>query len=150
MPFSEREHLFYRACGRPISAGTTLAAPLGHAAWSDTAVVAFTKKSFRKPDETREYPGARIDSVRINGMEARRLIVEPGWRWSESVGPTLGAHQCPVEHGLWIVTAGRFAVRMGDGATKEFGPGDVGSIPPGHEAWVVGDDRVVGFDVSRS
>jgi mannose-6-phosphate isomerase-like protein (cupin superfamily) len=112
-------------------------------------VVAFTKKSFREPDELREYPGAKVESVRINGMEARRMLIEPGWRWSDSIGPTLGTQQCPVEHGLWIVTSGRFAVQMGDGATTEFGPGDVGSIPPGHDAWVVGDDRVVGIDVSR-
>jgi mannose-6-phosphate isomerase-like protein (cupin superfamily) len=111
-------------------------------------VVAFTKKSFREPDEVKEYPGVKIEAVRIDGMEARRMIVEPGWRWSDSIGPTLGTQQCPVEHGLWMVTSGRFAVQMEDGAIKEFGPGDVGSIPPGHEAWVVGDDRVVGFDVS--
>lgn len=111
-------------------------------------MVAFTKKSFQKPDEKREYPGATVESVRVDGMEARRMTVEPGWRWSDSVGPTLGTQECPVEHGLWVVISGRFAVQMGDGATTEFGPGDVGAIPPGHEAWVVGNDRVVGFDIS--
>jgi hypothetical protein len=37
-------------------------------------------------------------------------------------------------------------VQMDDGTTEEYGPGDVGVIPPGHDAWVVGDDPVVGID----
>jgi hypothetical protein len=43
--------------------------------------------------------------------------------------------------------SGRLAVRMADGTTKEFGPRDLGSIPSGHEAWVIGDEPVVAFDV---
>jgi len=29
---------------------------------------------------------------------------------------------------------------------EEFGPGDIGYIPPGHNAWVVGDEPFVGVD----
>jgi hypothetical protein len=35
---------------------------------------------------------------------------------------------------------------MDDGAEEEFGPGDAAVIPPGHNAWVVGDESVVGID----
>jgi hypothetical protein len=38
------------------------------------------------------------------------------------------------------------AVRMDDGSQAEFGPGDVGVIPPGHDAWVVGNEPFVGID----
>ena len=31
-------------------------------------------------------------------------------------------------------------------ATAELGPGDVGSIPPGHDAWVVGDEPFMSID----
>jgi quercetin dioxygenase-like cupin family protein len=37
---------------------------------------------------------------------------------------------------------------MDDGSEQEFGPGDVSLIPPGHEAWVVGNDPVVIVDIS--
>ena len=37
-------------------------------------------------------------------------------------------------------------VRMDDGSEHEFRPGDAGIIPPGHDAWVVGDEPVVFID----
>jgi quercetin dioxygenase-like cupin family protein len=44
--------------------------------------------------------------------------------------------------------SGRLHVVMDDGSEMEFGPGDVGSIPPGHDAWVVGDEPAVIIDIS--
>lgn len=37
---------------------------------------------------------------------------------------------------------------MVDGTEQEFGPGDVGVIPSGHDAWVVGNEPVVVIDIS--
>jgi uncharacterized cupin superfamily protein len=37
---------------------------------------------------------------------------------------------------------------MDDGTEVEYGPGDVGVIPPGHDAWVVGNDPVVVIDIT--
>ncbi len=50
-------------------------------------------------------------------------------------------------YAIWVVTSGRSAVHTEDGSTEEFGPGDIGSTPPGHETWVVGDETVVGIDI---
>lgn len=108
------------------------------------------KKSFDKPARLTKLPKIRVVSGRIGDLDVRRLTVEPGWRWSDSVGPAMSSDTCPLEHFVWIVTAGRFCVRMDDGRTEEFGPGDVGSIDRGHDAWVVGDDVVVGFDVQAA
>jgi len=36
---------------------------------------------------------------------------------------------------------------MEDGKKEEYGPGDVGFIPPGHDAWVIGDEPVVAIDL---
>jgi class 3 adenylate cyclase len=46
-----------------------------------------------------------------------------------------------------MVVQGRFHIEMDDGKTGEFGPGEVMNVPPGHDAWVVGDESVVVVDV---
>jgi hypothetical protein len=42
--------------------------------------------------------------------------------------------------------SGRIKVVMDDGSEDEFGPGATAIIPPGHNAWVVGNEPVVGID----
>jgi hypothetical protein len=108
---------------------------------------ALVRKRFDAPEATIEFAKARVDVVTVSGIQVRRLTCEPGWVWSKSVGLELGRERCPLDHAIWIVTSGHFAVAMDDGATEVFGPGDIGSIPPEHDAWVVGDEPVVGFDV---
>jgi hypothetical protein len=44
--------------------------------------------------------------------------------------------------------AGRLHVIMDDGSEAEFGPGDVSLLPPGHDAWVVGDEPAIVIDIS--
>jgi len=63
-----------------------------------------------------------------------------------SVKPLEGTPSCQVHH-LQVLLAGRFRVQMDDGEVGEFGPGDVFDVPPGHDAWVVGDEAVVTLDV---
>jgi hypothetical protein len=108
------------------------------------------KRSFALPDDVTQYPKVRIETVRVGSFDVKRVTAEPGWRWSESIGPASGKKTCPLEHLVWIVIQGRFAVRMEDGVTEEFGPGDVGRIDHGHDAWVVGDEAVVGIDVQTA
>ena len=43
-------------------------------------------------------------------------------------------------------TPGRMGIRMSDGTEGEIGPGDVASIAPGHDAWVVGDEPCIAVD----
>jgi hypothetical protein len=35
---------------------------------------------------------------------------------------------------------------MDNGSESEIGPGDVATIPPGHDAWIVGDEPCVMID----
>jgi uncharacterized cupin superfamily protein len=39
-------------------------------------------------------------------------------------------------------------VKMDDGSEVEFGPGDAFFMPPGHDAWIVGNERCVLIDVT--
>jgi len=45
------------------------------------------------------------------------------------------------------IISGRMGVRMNDGKEVVFGPGDAGSIPPGHDGWTIGDNPVVWIEI---
>ena len=74
-----------------------------------------------------------------------RLVFEPGWRWSNDVKPLAGTESCEAPHFQYHVS-GRLAIRMDDGTEFVAGPGDITSLPSGHDAWVVGDEPVVVVD----
>lgn len=75
-----------------------------------------------------------------------REVMHPGWRWSDDIKPVVGTDLCRAGHQLYIVS-GRMRVVM-DGAELELGTGDAVVIPPGHDAWVVGDEPCETVDFS--
>jgi quercetin dioxygenase-like cupin family protein len=97
---------------------------------------------FDSPDEVREFENGRFELVKVGGMTIGRATYEPGWRWSEHVGPSAGTDSCQVEH-VGMVVSGRAAVRMDDGTERVMEPGDLFHVPPGHDSWVVGDEPYV-------
>ena len=103
------------------------------------------KKSLTKPDEIRTFPKGKLEISIIEGTSFGKGTFEPGWKWSESIKPIAKTHSCQVAHNNYHIS-GRLHVKMDDGTEKEFGPGDVGVIPPGHDAWVVGNEPCVILD----
>ena len=102
-------------------------------------------KGFDQPDEVREFPNGRAEILEIGGGSVGRFVFQPGWRWSTDVKPLAGTHSCEVQHFQYQVS-GRLGIRMDDGTELISGPGDVLSIPSGHDGWVVGDEPVVVID----
>jgi hypothetical protein len=102
-------------------------------------------KGFARPDETREFPNGRAEIVKIGGGEVGRLVFEPGWRWSTDVKPIAGTGSCEAPHFQYHVS-GQLAIRMDDGTQLVARPGEITSLPSGHDAWVVGDEPVVVVD----
>jgi quercetin dioxygenase-like cupin family protein len=100
---------------------------------------------FDDPDEVREFPHGRAEIVKVGGGEVGRFTFEPGWRWSDHVKPIAGTDSCEAPHFQYHVS-GRVAILMDDGTELIAGPGDVTSLPSGHDAWVVGDEPVVVID----
>ena len=49
---------------------------------------------------------------------------------------------------MLYILSGRLHTVMDDGSAQEFGPGDLGAIPPGHDAWVVGNAPAVLLDIT--
>ena len=102
-------------------------------------------KNFDSPDETRPMKNGRADIINLGEISAMRIPFEPGWRWSDSVKPIIGTDSCQVHH-VGYQISGRLGVRMNDGTQFEFGPGDAYNLPPGHDAWVIGNEPVVSVD----
>jgi hypothetical protein len=102
-------------------------------------------KRFENPDETRVFEKGKFEVVQIAGMTIGRATYEPGWKWSEHVGPAMGAARCQVEH-VGMVISGCATAAMDDGRIIEMRAGDVFYIPPGppgHDSWVVGNEPYV-------
>ncbi len=102
-------------------------------------------KTFRAPDEVREFPKGRLELINIGGAVIGRGIFEPGWRWSTSVQPLANTKSCEAPHFQYHIS-GVLRVRMDDGSEFDCTPGDVSLLPSGHDAWVVGDEPVVVAD----
>lgn len=103
------------------------------------------QKSFETPDETRTFDHGAMQLLRIGGGEVGRLVLQPGWRWSNDVKPIAGTELCEAPHFQYHV-AGTLRIRMADGTEFDAVPGDVTSLPSGHDAWVMGDEDVVVVD----
>ncbi|MGA9752743.1 MAG: cupin domain-containing protein [Acidobacteriota bacterium] len=103
------------------------------------------RKSFSKPDEVREFPGGRVALVKIAGAMVACATFQPGWKWSECVRPIANTHSCQAAHFGYQVS-GTMMTRMDDGTEIECHAGDVYSLPPGHDGWVVGNEPVVFID----
>jgi quercetin dioxygenase-like cupin family protein len=106
----------------------------------------FETKSHDNADEVRAPDKTRLEIVRLPGFTMGRFKLQPGWRWSTCVKPVVGTHSCQLGH-VGYVVSGKITVKMDDGSEKTIGPGMSYTIPPGHDAWVVGDEPYVGIEV---
>lgn len=106
---------------------------------------AWEGKTFEAPDEVRSFDRGRLELVMFGNATVGRFTLQPGWKWSQSVKPTVGTEWCEQAHFGYQIS-GRLRFRMKDGTEFETGPGDVSFTPPGHDAWVVGDEPVVVLD----
>ncbi|HXX47740.1 MAG TPA: adenylate/guanylate cyclase domain-containing protein [Myxococcota bacterium] len=96
------------------------------------------RKGFATPDEIRSFPFWQVNVVTLGEVAVGRFVMQPGWRWSKDVAPIRGTRLCQLRH-LGYVISGHLHVRMEDGTELTIGPDEAYEIPPGHDAWVVGD-----------
>ncbi len=102
-------------------------------------------KDFRNSDETRTFPHGKLELLHIGSGVVGRFTVEPGWKWSEHVRPIAKTEWCQAPHFQYVVS-GRMHIVMADGKEFEAHAGQVLTLPPGHDAWVVGNEPVVAID----
>lgn len=112
-----------------------------------TAAQKLVKKSLNTPDEVRSFESGMggVELVDTGTGAVGRARFEPGWQWSRHVKPIAGTDSCQAAHAAYLVS-GQMTVRMDGGTETTFGPGDVMICPPGHDAWVEGDEACVAID----
>jgi mannose-6-phosphate isomerase-like protein (cupin superfamily) len=103
------------------------------------------RKSFGAPDEVRPFPHGKLELVDLGGKSVGRGTFEPGWRWSQDVKPIAKTEHCEAAHAGYVIS-GRMHIVMKDGSEADFGPGDAMAVPPGHDAWIVGNEPCVVID----
>lgn len=96
-------------------------------------------KSFSRPDEVRRFSKGHAEVVKLGETTIGRSHWDPGWRWSVDLAPTMATQSCQVRH-LGHSVSGVLHVRMDDGEALDIPPDSIFDIPPGHDAWVVGDE----------
>ncbi len=84
----------------------------------------------------------------LDGVTVTQVTFGVGARWSADLKEYAGTAECELPH-VALVTAGTLAVTMSDGAHEEFSAGDVMLLPPGHDAWSVGDVACTFVEFSR-
>ena len=103
------------------------------------------KKSINSPDETLTFDKGKFELTKIGDASIGKMYLEPGWSWEKCVKPIAKTNSCQAPHTQYMVS-GRMKVVMDDGTEDEFGPGDAMVIPPGHNAWVIGNEPVIAVD----
>ncbi|MEW6058419.1 MAG: cupin domain-containing protein [Bdellovibrionota bacterium] len=107
----------------------------------------WSKKTFNQPNERREFKShGHLDLVSFeDGISIGQGTFEPGWKWSNDVKPIAGTESCEASHTGYCVS-GSMVIRMNDGEEIFIKAGDAFQIPPGHDAWVQGDEKCVVLD----
>jgi class 3 adenylate cyclase len=102
-------------------------------------------RKFGDADDAREVPFGRLETYDMGEMRIGRSILQPGWRWSESIKAIARTELCEYHH-IGISVSGSCQIRMREGAELLIEPGQFYEVPPGHDAWVIGDEPWVTID----
>ena len=104
-----------------------------------------SKKNLGSPDTVLDCGHGRMEFAAVEDTSIARVILEPGWRWTEHIKPAMNTESCQAAHHQFVIS-GRMRVVMDDGSQIDLEPGDFAHIPPGHDAWVVGNEPFVAVD----
>ena len=102
-------------------------------------------KTFSDSTDVNAPNHARVEAVVVGGKRVMRLTLQPGWKWSIDIAPTVGTTSCQASH-LGVITQGTIRATHEDGTDTTYSAGDAYAIAPGHDAWVVGDEPAIFFE----
>jgi class 3 adenylate cyclase len=102
-------------------------------------------KLFDSDGDTHRFSHGLAQILKMDDATVARGVYEPGWRWSTDMPEIAGSPTCRLHH-LGYAISGALHVETDDGQALDVQQGSVYEIPPGHDAWVVGDEPFVTID----
>ena len=103
-------------------------------------------KTFDKADEVNDnFNNAKIEAVKVGNQRVMKLTLQPGWKWSKDIKPTVGGDSCQATH-LGVIVSGAVCAKHNDGTEMTYKAGDAYAIQPGHDGWVVGNEPAVVYE----
>lgn len=96
--------------------------------------------------EHRQFPGVQIDMTRAGTGRVRRVVYQPGFRWSTHMKTLVTTELCMHAH-IGFIVSGEIQIQYADGCTLRFSAPQAVAIEPGHDGWVVGEAPAVLIEV---
>lgn len=87
-------------------------------------------------------------TAELDGVSVTEVTFQAGAKWSKDLKAYAGTDLCELPH-VALVTAGTLRVVLSDGSQEDFSAGDVMLLPPGHDAWSVGDQACTFVEFSK-
>lgn len=88
------------------------------------------------------------ESVRLDSIVVTRVTFDVGAKWSSELKDYARTESCLLPH-VALVLSGVIRIQMDDGSVEDFGKNDIMLLPPGHDAWTVGDEPCVFVEFSQ-
>lgn len=84
----------------------------------------------------------------LDGVSVTQVTFDVGARWATDLKDYAGTDSCVLPH-VAFVLSGTLHIVMDDGSEDDFSAGDVMLLPPGHDAWTVGNEACTFVEFSR-
>jgi hypothetical protein len=98
--------------------------------------------------DTDRHGKIKKESVILQGVTVTRVTFDVGAKWSNDLKEYAGTESCRLPH-VAVVLSGTLRVVMDDGSQQDFSKNDVMLLPPGHDAWSIGNGPCVFVEFSR-
>jgi len=95
-----------------------------------------------------EHGKIKKETVALQGVSVTRVTFDVGAKWSKDLKDYAGTESCQLPH-VALVLSGTLRVVMDNGSQQDFSKNDVMLLPPGHDAWSVGNEPCVFVEFSR-
>ena len=102
-------------------------------------------RSVESSAEVRNFPNGHASVLRLDETVVGYAVYEPGWRWTTDMPAVAGTATCQFHH-VGYAVSGALHVVTDAGQELDIGEQSAYEIPPGHDAWVVGDEPFITVD----
>ena len=106
-------------------------------------------KSFKDADEVKTPDKPHAAVVKLGNVNATKVVLQPGWKWSECVKPVVGGDSCQAGH-VGVIIQGSMKCTHDDGPEIVASSGDAYYFAPGHDGWVLGDEPVIMYEFAET